>query len=65
MYISRVNIPMGGAQQVHTSLDERRKFSYANVRKASYRGNKTKLINIDKVIRSSISPSYPMSFVIV
>ena len=36
---------MGGAQQVHTSLDERRRFSYANIRKASYRGSKT-LLNI-------------------
>ena len=37
---------MGGAQEVHTSLEERRRFSYANVRKASYRGSKTTILNI-------------------
>ena len=41
MYLSRVNVPMGGTQEVHTSLEVRRRFSYANVRKASYRGIKT------------------------
>ena len=41
MYLSRVNVPMGGTQEAHTSLEVRRRFSYANVRKASYRGIKT------------------------
>ena len=41
MYLYRVNVPMGGTQEVHTSLEVRRRFSYANVRKASYRGIKT------------------------
>ena len=41
MYLSRVNVPMGGTQEVHTSLEVRRRFSYANVRKATYRGIKT------------------------
>ena len=36
---SPVNVPMGGISEVYTSLEERRKFSYANVRKAAYRGN--------------------------
>ena len=35
---SPVNIPMGGYYEVYTSLLERREFSYANVRKASYTG---------------------------
>ena len=30
---------MGGSLEVYTSLKQRRMFSYANVRKASYRGN--------------------------
>ena len=37
----RVNVPMGGSQEVYTSLKERRIFSYANVRKAAYRGSNT------------------------
>ena len=41
MYLYRVNVPMGGTQEAHTSLEVRRRFSYANVRKASYRGIKT------------------------
>ena len=41
MYLSRVNVPMGGTQEAHTSLEVRRRFSYANVRKATYRGIKT------------------------
>ena len=36
---------MGGSSEVYTSLDQRRMFSYANVRKAAYRGCKT-MINI-------------------
>ena len=40
---------MGGAKQVYTSLEVRRRFSYANVRKASYRGSKTLL---NKIITS-------------
>ena len=41
--LSRVDVPMGGVTQVYTSLDEMEekeefKFSYANVRKATYTG---------------------------
>ena len=32
---------MGASQQVYTSLKQKKSFSYANVRKASYRGSKT------------------------
>ena len=46
LYLYRVNVPMGGTQEVHTSLEVRRRFSYANVRKASYRGIKTFFIFI-------------------
>ena len=46
MYLSRVNAPMGGTQEAHTSLEVRRRFSYANVRKATYRGIKTFLMYI-------------------
>ena len=35
-----VIVPMGGSIEVYTSLKQRRKFNYANVRKASYRGNR-------------------------
>ena len=31
---------MGASQQVYTSLKQKKSFSYANVRKASYRGSK-------------------------
>ena len=34
----RVNVPWGCSQQVYTSLIEKERFSYANVRKATYRG---------------------------
>ena len=50
MYLSRVNVPMGGTQEAHTSLEVRRGFSYANVRKASYRGIKTFLMYILTII---------------
>ena len=40
-----VTVPMGGSLQVYTSLKQKQSFSYANVRKASYRGSKT-IINI-------------------
>ena len=35
---------MGGSHEVYTSWKQQRSFSYANVRKATYRGSKT---NID------------------
>ena len=31
---------MGGTSEVYANLDQRRMFSYANVRKAAYRGSK-------------------------
>ena len=43
---SPVNVPMGGYYEVYTSLEEFRVFTYANVRKASYRGK----ININITI---------------
>ena len=39
---SPVNIPMGGYYEVYTSLEERSKFTYANLRKASYTGSERK-----------------------
>ena len=39
-YMYSVIVPMGGSTEVYTSLKQRRKFNYANVRKASYRGNR-------------------------
>ena len=30
---------MGGAKEVYTSLEQKQEFSYANVRKATYRGS--------------------------
>ena len=39
---------MGGDQEVYTSLEDRRMFSYANVRKASYRGSKLGKIRLGK-----------------
>ena len=36
---------MGGSHEVYTSLEQRREFSYANVRKATYRGSE-RVINI-------------------
>ena len=48
---SPVNIPMGGFYEVYTSLCERRGFSYANVRKASYTGT----VRFDKSSNYSIS----------
>ena len=38
---------MGGSHEVYTSLEQRREFSYANVRKATYRGS-------ERVINSPI-----------
>ena len=55
-YLSRVNVPMGGSQQVHTSLDDRKRFSYVNVRKASYRGSKT--LNIKNILSILIKYVY-------
>ena len=43
----RVTVPMGGSHEVYTSLEQRREFSYANVRKATYRGS-------ERVINSPI-----------
>ena len=37
--MSRVDVPMGGAKEVYTSLEQKQEFSYANVRKATYRGS--------------------------
>ena len=45
----RVNVPWGCSQQVYTSLIEKERFSYANVRKATYRGIQEKL-NISNLI---------------
>ena len=56
--LSRVDVPMGGVTQVYTSLDELEekeefKFSYANVRKATYTGIDCKFL-IFQLIRLSI-----------
>ena len=56
--LSRVDVPMGGVTQVYTSLDEMEekeefKFSYANVRKATYTGIDCKFL-IFQLIRLSI-----------
>ena len=40
---------MGSSLQVYTTLKEKEDFSYANVRKASYRGSKT-IINIENIL---------------
>ena len=40
---------MGSSLQVYTTLEEKEGFSYANVRKASYRGSKT-IINIENIL---------------
>ena len=50
-YLSRVKVPMGASLQVHTTLKERESFSYANVRKASYRGS---IIFIEKTWKCKI-----------
>ena len=42
---------MGSSLQVHTSLKEKESFSYANVKKASYRGC---MIIIDKTLKFKI-----------
>ena len=48
----RVNIPWGCSKQVYTSLREKERFSYASVRKATYRGCSEKL-NISIINLSS------------
>ena len=40
---------MGGTHEVYTSWKQRRKFTYANVRRATYRGSKT-IINIPNIL---------------
>ena len=40
---------MGGSHEVYTSLEQRRVFSYANVRKATYRGSE-RVINIPMIL---------------
>ena len=52
--LSRVDVPMGGAKEVYTSLEQKQEFSYANVRKATYRGSISQLW-IFKVIRPLFS----------
>ena len=49
---------MGGSAEVYTSSKQRRKFSYANVRKASYRGNKIVYINILIVLTINMLPVF-------
>ena len=52
---SPVNIPMGGYYEVYTSLDERSRFTYANIRKASYTGSVSNNINIQIILAINIS----------
>ena len=40
---------MGGSHEVYTSLEQRREFSYANVRKATYRGSEP-ILNIPIIL---------------
>ena len=40
---------MGGTHEVYTSWKQRRKFTYANVRRATYRGSKT-IVNIPIIL---------------
>ena len=40
---------MGGHYEVYTRLEQRKMFTYANVRKASYTGNKT-VMNISIIL---------------
>ena len=47
--LSSLHVPMGGHYEVYTSLEQRRMFTYANVRKASYTGSKT-MINISIIV---------------
>ena len=58
----RVNIPMGGTAEVYTDLEQRRMFSYANVRKAAYRGSKT-IINIRIILTTHIISVYKFSVI--
>ena len=44
---------MGGSQQVYTSLKQKESFTYANVRKASYRGCK-RSINIKNMLTFNV-----------
>ena len=48
---------MGGSSEVYTNLDQRRMFSYANVRKAAYRGRKT-MMNIPVVLTINLISVY-------
>ena len=40
---------MGGTHEVYTNWKQRRKFTYANVRRATYRGSKT-IVNIPNIL---------------
>ena len=60
--LSRVNVPMGGSSEVYTNLDQRRMFSYANVRKAAYRGCKT-IINIQIILTMNMISVYKFSVI--
>ena len=50
----RVTVPMGSSQEVYTSLEQRREFNYANVRKASYRGIVFVNINIPIILTTNM-----------
>ena len=53
---------MGGSSEVYTNLDQRRMFSYANVRKAAYRGCKT-LRNIPIILTINMILVYKFSVI--
>ena len=53
---------MGGTSEVYTNLDQRRMFSYANVRKAAYRGCKT-IINIPIILTINMISVYKFSVI--
>lgn len=61
---SRVDVPMGGAKEVYTSLEQKQEFSYANVRKATYRGSMTIMIiqinrtNVIQYLSTVLSEEY-------
>ena len=62
---SRVDVPMGGAKEVYTSLEQKQEFSYANVRKATYRGSMTiiiirinQTINVIQYLSTVLSEEY-------
>ena len=48
---------MGASQQVYTSLEQKESFSYANVRKASYRGC-IPIINILIILTFNMIPVF-------